>query len=274
MQKQVPGNSPAKQQILTKIKVLNRILSSMTLSESDIIILEEYWQGKLSREEADSLEQRLKEDALFREEAEAWKTLIEKGFSPDPQELERRKALSVRLNEYEKTYSSPSKPSKTKFLWLYLGLSLAAGLAILLILNFWPSPSASDLLTHLERDSKTYASAEEAANQAYDDRDYKKALPLLLQSIEKPQDSIRLLYAGVAALHLDQAQQAISLLSYVQESSEWEAYHPEAEWYLALALIQNKDSSISKTFTQKIIRQGPEHPFYEEAQQLKIYLEE
>lgn len=142
-------------------------------------------------------------------------------------------------------------------------LRIAAGVAIILALglgylltqqpanpqelaanHFEPFP---DRLTTMGAESDALGEAMNAYNQG----DYAKASDLLQQIPgDHPQQELVGLYMGIAAIQTGNEQQAISLLSQLQENSA--NYREVASWYLALTYLQQGEEEKARPLLQAL----------------------
>lgn len=251
----------------------------ITLTASEIQLLEDYWNGQLEAEAMAALEQRMAEDEAFAQAAQEWQTLIEEGQNPPAVERQQMEAIKARLQGYaaepEIPEVQPGQKRGSKIRPMYLYLAAAASVLILL----WLSPLArlwqgSDpyaaYFAHLSRDNANLSLKTEDGSTAYDHQDYRKALPLLLEEVAAGGDSLNLIYAGVAAIGSGQAERAIPILEPLLASQNWQLYHGEIRWYLALAHLQQQEKNKAVGLLQVIA--AAQGDYQQQAQQLIDHL--
>jgi tetratricopeptide (TPR) repeat protein len=230
------------------------------LDEKDIALLEAYTYGEISPEAETSLRERLAGDTDFAASVRRWELLEREGFVVEPTEATRA-AVTAALEK-------PTDLPVRKPWWRYLfGFLLLSGMAFVgWQLSQEPSSapasappaelpaesteSAQDNIyadlvdeyfRHLPSENFHLGSEEtleERALAAYEARDYAKALPLLLETVEMGGDSLNLLYAGVAALGLGDGEKAISAFAGVLANDELKGFHEDATFLQVLGLIR------------------------------------
>ena len=219
----------------------------MNISEQDLYLIEKKHQGDLSADEEQLYANKLKQDtnfALFEKEfiqlkqgirssklkaiTKRLQTLESKqpttaAIDSEPEDDDqikagiryaKKKALMGRLQELEKR---PNRVVPIKNRSYMLPLAIAASILLIGVLTWqWiytPTTSkTSNYFAHLNRDSANLSDGKTAGERAYDQQEYAKAWPLLVEEIKAPNDSLNMLYAGVAALGAGQPEKAITLL--------------------------------------------------------------
>jgi len=235
----------------------------MNLSETDIIQLEAYWAGQLEADEQAAIEKRLEEDQAFQAAAMEWELIVKEGFMPSEEELEEAETIKQRLLTYsDKEVRIVQKKIERSNRYrlnrrVYIGLAAAAAVAVLLwvspLREIFQSDPYGEFFTHLSRDNANLSNEAVDGKKAYDERDYKAAYPALLAEVETGGDSLNLIYASVAAIGSQQAEQAISILKPLAEDESWYLYHDEIQWYLALAYLKIGAQAEAITLLQNLI---------------------
>ena len=240
----------------------------MELSEQDLELLEAYYQGSLSKEEVRTLEKRMEADSAFQEEAREWLFILAEGFQPTSNELERRTTLKSKLEAIEAGMSSQGKPTSISMHASMWKIAMAACLVLIVGLYFvFNSQEKEWDIPHLPIENAAVLSTQlSPGEQAYEAKNYDKAWPLLVEEIQSPNDSLNMLYAGVAALQAGEPGKALEYLGYIVRSPEWIDYRPEADWYRALSYLVLDDWETAKIVLEQI-SQDPQHPYYEEAKE-------
>lgn len=244
----------------------------MELSEQHIEALEALWQGQLQESEKGNLEKRLAEDPAFFQAAQAWKQLSQEGFKPTQKESEALNTIKARLKNYE---ASPiigrQKSSKKRLLGQsvktrrLLYFSLAAAIILLLLwlnpLNTWLKPISpyQQYFAHLARDNANLGTAIQSAEEAYDLKQYGKAYSGLLAAVAENGDSLNYLYAGVAALGSEQAENAAIIFENLLNQSNWALYQDEIRWYLALAYLEQNRTEEAQSLLQALYQEQGEY---------------
>ncbi|PHN01563.1 tetratricopeptide repeat protein [Flavilitoribacter nigricans] len=255
------------------------------LDETDIQLLEDYWQGQLDATASAALEQRLAEDPVFAAAAGEWKLLLEEGFGPASGERRELEAIKIRLKSYAETEGKPPKdtqptPSTNEkapaLRRIYLAVAAAAAVLLLFLFTplkniFQPDDPYAEYFAHLPRDNANLSDDAETGQEAYDRQDYKTAYPLLLEEVAAGGDSLNLIYAGVAAVGSGQGAEAISILEPLLQSDKWQFYQEEIRWYLALAYVNRREADKANDLLNAIVRSNASYA--EEAASLLQQLE-
>ena len=105
------------------------------------------------------------------------------------------------------------------------------------------------------------------AMQEYQQRDYAQALPILERLLgEGSAEDTTLFFKGNASLALEQTPDAISCFRQIIANSGHPFYR-EAQWYLALAYLQDGAADEAKTQLQSLVKDAS-HPHHQEAMEL------
>jgi predicted Zn-dependent protease len=209
----------------------------MELTDQDLDALTAYWSSEMSEKDRTDLELRFKNEPEFKAAAEHYR-LVEMSLD------------EVKVRQWLK--DTPLEKSKTAKVKEYEFLPLvkwAASFAIVAATTYYgyhfmtanpysayykqvfKAPPSREMVMQIQ-------SLEIQALEAYDQEDFKKALPLLNQVFKNSanKDSIKLFYIAISHLGLQQPEQAIPILKEMQFSDK----SKNPKWYLALAyLLQN-----------------------------------
>ena len=237
----------------------------MNLSDTDLQLLEDFWNENLPPEKKQELEERLANDTEFRMAAEDWKMFYAEAKIPPTKESLEAEEIKNRLLKYSaaerpETAVDKEKIAKKTFSIrpIYYLLSAAAAVALILLwLNFndtlFEADPASRYFTHLSRDNANLSPEIENGEDAYDQKKYKRAYTLLLEEVAEGSDSLNLIYASVAAIGSQQAEKAIPILAPLVNTESWRLYQSEIQWYLALAYLQEGEKEKAKEILQIMI---------------------
>lgn len=108
---------------------------------------------------------------------------------------------------------------------------------------------------------------------AYNSKNYKDASKYFAAYVDgssTAQTTEVRLYLGIALLAENQAERAEPYFKEVIKNVDFKA---DGEWYLALAYLRNNKIVKAKKALNKIIKQDPEHNYFEKAQALKTKIE-
>ncbi|MEM7369480.1 MAG: hypothetical protein AAF587_12835 [Bacteroidota bacterium] len=252
----------------------------MQLSDQDMMQLEAYWNDTLPVAEREMLERKLTNNPAFKEAAEAWQYIVQDGFTPTQKELDARQTLRQQLQSFESNLPAALESSSRSISRpLILGMGAVAAVVALLFLfnSLRPDLEESridELIVYLPPNNQTYSNTWDSAGmEAYKKKDYPLAVEILSQAVTL-EDSLYLLYAGIAALQIDQTKKAITFLNYIASSEDWEAYHDHAQWYLALAYAKSREWDKTDSLLHEITLVGKKHEHFSEMQVLSEVMEE
>jgi len=232
------------------------------LSDLDIQLLEDFWNGQLSDTKKQEVENRLNKDAAFRTLANEWQLLFTQARIAPKEEVEEASQIRDRLLNYAEEEKGTNKIRSIRP--IYYLLSAAAAVALILLwLNFndslFEKDPASRYFTHLSRDNANLSPGIESGEDAYDQKKYDRAYTLLLEEVAAGNDSLNLIYASVAAIGSNQAEKAILILAPLVNTESWQLYQSEIQWYLALAYLQEGESEKASRLLKTIINAKREY---------------
>lgn len=243
------------------------------MNEQDIQLLDDYFNGLLSPENAQAVEMRAASDAAFGREFD-----LRREMEAFPRRAAKRQVFSDTLSavgtdffkeaELKKSVGQPPMTARmTRLRWL----AAAAGLALVAIAVWFitstGSPSYRQYAQHAPLSLTVRGAAEQSAadaEAAFNSKDYATALSALDRLLaEQPRDPTALLYKGICLIELDRTDDARTVLTPVAAGST--ALLGEATWYVALSFLKDKNTAACKTELQKI---APGDARYEQAQVL------
>jgi len=232
-------------------------------------LIERYLEGSLSPSEQQAFDQRLVQEPAFSEEV-ALQQQIREGLRATG----RARILS-QLETVENRMSAYHPPTQVirfderirqRFYW-------AAAAAILLLIPVYLLLKSNISQEKLfARYFEPYQTAQplsqdplDRALQQYRDKNYAKALGIL-KSMEDQGDvsDSTLFYKANVHLQLDQPREAVASLQKIPASS---TFYDEAQWYLALAYLQNNEPERTRERVS-LIAQKPGHPYQQRAADL------
>jgi tetratricopeptide (TPR) repeat protein len=214
----------------------------MELTDKDIEQLTALWEGSLSDNDRQDLENRLQSDANFRKNAQEMHLYTE-GLT-----VIRQRQMRQRLQDLDVTLPPLDPPSSTNWLKIIL-VALVFALAAFGVWRYMAKEDEPVISGPIAAVFEPYPalgitmgdSPDELKKDAmvlYAQKQYTKAIPLLSDSFKGTQDSMLLFYIGVSHLALGQANEAQTVFEKLQnvDSVPQEA----AQWYLALSYVASK----------------------------------
>ena len=230
-------------------------------------LIEDYLSGKLSPEEIAAVDQRLATDAAF---ARAFQ--MQKSMNAFLVRENNKKQLIPQLEElgkkhFEKTTAKTIGINRRR---IFAGLAVAASIALLIFaLNqIFQQPLYDQYAIHqplnlIEKSESAQVAAE--AQEQFNNKNYKGAYQSLTTYLEQfPDDTKAILAKGIAALELDQYEDALAIFDQIHKGST--AFQSTGTWYLALTYVKQKNFEKAKEFLYQIPRS--EHVLYDKAQEL------
>ncbi len=207
--------------------------------------IEQYFNNVLDEAERTAFNQQLEEDAELAKSF-AQRKQMEDFLAVRP----GREQLKAEIAELSDAFFPASvEPTAKKILirrrLYWIAGAAAAALLLLLFVPTWLNapPKYQQFADHRPLSMQERGTGEEQLQQietTFNAGDYASALPLLEQHLQaQPDDQQAQIYAGIAALELDQIDKAIALLSPVSASPS--IYKSTAQWYLALTYLKQKD---------------------------------
>ena len=231
----------------------------MELSEKDIEQLHLLWENLLPDAEKAQLLRRLAQDSEFAKAANDHKTISDG--------LEAYRNLRVRkmVREMDDAMGPVKAPVFSRRLKGLFGLVFIFALmvAALYWMLFWDKqqdaiPCNEEIVAaafeapKLTRLPLSSQQEPRVAIDAYTKGDYKSAISFWEQYVYERRDTLRLYSLGVAYLATNQGQKAIPIFRELQGKNMSE--QEDAEWFLALALLQTGEVAATKQQIDTIIK--------------------
>ncbi len=212
----------------------------MELTDKDIEQLTALWEGSLSDNDRQDLENRLQSDTNFRKNAQEMHLYTE-GLT-----VIRQRQMRQRLQDLDATLPPLDSPSSTNWLKMIL-MALVVALAAFGIWRymakedepvisgpiaavFEPYPA---LGITMGDDDKTIRLE---ALKMYAKKDYQNAIPLLNKAFDIEKDSLLLFYKGIAYIGNGESLKAIPVFESLQTSTTLPI--DTVVWFLALAYFE------------------------------------
>lgn len=224
-------------------------------------LIDAYYAGKLSDDEARALRERVRAEPGLAAAARDHEALLRYGMRPGPEDYAERERLRAELRALQ-----TGPPARVRPLRRYWIAGVAA--AVLLALAVWllvdrPTPEArlaAASFTWLPREDARLGPGERAEEglAAYDAFDYARAYPLLLEGVQNGSlPPVNRLYAAVAALGDDRPAEARSLLAGMLAGGEFPLDEEAIRYYLGLAELQLGDRAAARTQLEVVAAAGP-----------------
>jgi len=244
------------------------------MNERDNTLLNNYFNGLLTEADAQKVRKRAAVEPEFAEEFS-----LREAMAEYPSRAAKRKTLKDTLGAVEKDFfqenkaeATPAGPSmKAKINWKRWAAAVAAGMVLLLgavwFFNQSGLPEYRQYAQHAPLSLTVRGEANQAisnAEKAFADKDYAGALAALEQVIAAdPANVTAQLYLGICLLETDRTGEARAALSPIALGQS--ALRSEANWYIALSYLKEKNYNACKSNLQ-FIEPGADH--YEEAQEM------
>jgi hypothetical protein len=232
---------------------------------SQVDLIENYLDGKLTEKELSDFEIRLKTDQEFAREVETHREV--NSFIKKKAKMEEFKST---LTEAADDYFNEQNPLQKKTLrisWVYktaaavlILIATSMGLYLLLkpvspekIYAQYYQPYPTDVFT---RSDNTNKSDFILALQQFQQKNYKKALEIF--SIMPESDSLKVtisFYCGLSYLETGNNESAIICLQKAT-TDETNAIYTVAQWYLSLAYLKNNETDKAIPILEKIKASG------------------
>ncbi|HRI59244.1 MAG TPA: tetratricopeptide repeat protein [Saprospiraceae bacterium] len=243
------------------------------MNEQDFSLIDNYFNGLLSPEEAQAVEARAAANPAFGQEF-----ALRREMESFPRRAAQRQAFANTLATVEADYFQESALKAlenqsrmtarvTRMRWLAAAASLALVAAAVWFFTSTGSPSYRQYAMHDEPSFTIRGAADEAATEAekaFSEKNYAAALAALDRLLAaQPDDPTALLYKGICLIELDRLAEARALLEPMASGNT--ALRAEARWYIALSFLKEKNNAACRSELLKI---APGESRYEEAQGL------
>ena len=228
------------------------------------LLFDNYITGELSPEEILEFETKLEQDVSFKEDFLAYKEthqFLQHKFNNETE-------LSQFINTTEKIASDYfNTQQKKKNNYWFIGVA-ASILLLIGIFIFNPStPTYEEYMTYPTVELTVRGTQEEIlknAQNAFNSKDFTKANELFSTALQQDQNNIQIaLYKGISLLELNQLNEADKILTNIYQGNS--SFTTDANWYLALSKLKQKEYKSCKELLQKI-PEGYIH--YKKAQKL------
>lgn len=240
----------------------------MALTTESYRLVEAYYRGELSDEEAARLRARLRDDTSFAADVREWEAVFQ-AMQPTPEELTERESVRARYRDRRDVPTVAEARTRVLAPWwgIAAAVLLVAAVAVWLLGKPTVAPAdapVASTIPFLGREGARLSpedddrSAIERAYLAYDTANYAVAAPVLLSGAGVAADSLNLLYGGVARLNLGEAQAAIAAIEPLLRSGYYEDYLPEINYYLGLAYrAADREAAARERLAQAAAEPGP-----------------
>jgi hypothetical protein len=223
------------------------------MNEFNYDIIDQYLRGELEGEALQDFEKQLAENKKLANEVALYKNMDEEmllHFKGKDNEEQLRNNLQ-NLNKKHFFDTPKSKVIPFNKWWLATAAAVVIGLIVLVVNPFSTTTafnsqalyaqytSSIEALPTVERGNDTDSLLVEATN-LYNQKNYTKALPILLEVVSKKQNEKQLLLAaGICSLKTEKLDTALAIFNTL--SAEQTVFKDKATWYKALIFLkQNK----------------------------------
>lgn len=224
-------------------------------------LFEKYLEGDLSETEIADMERRLSEDAEFSARFQQYRAIRENLRGQIRQE-EARESLASTLQGLGGEFFPREDPAKAVFrrYWLAAALTAAACLALFLL------PLKTDLYSSYRQfppagfttKGENGTALLQEAGKAFNQKKYEKALPFLDKYLSLQPGALEpLFFKGLCLMETGNTAEARGILFTIATGDS--AFAPDAQWFLALAYLREKDYAGCKEIIKAIPPDGPYH---------------
>jgi tetratricopeptide (TPR) repeat protein len=228
----------------------------MNQSETDIELIEKYFDAELNKNEQNAFIERINVDAGFQRLVQQERALINairyEGISKDLRYLKK----------VESSLQSPNQQTAHRK-WYYLAAAAIIGivaLAIFILPTFRPSsdqlfqayfvPYPNMFEPTLRDNRQPTNDPRTAAFKAYEEQDYQRAAMLFSELLIKEQEPGILLLLGNANLILGNTDDAMKNFGIL--SKEFDELDMQAKWYLSLCYLKRGDIDQAKKMLKEL----------------------
>lgn len=242
--------------------------------EEKSLLIDKYLNNELKGLELIEFEQSLETDPLLAKEVQLQSKMYTfLANKPNKQkQIAQIKSLSRDFfqKEVENQQDNLKKIEPTyKKKWFLLSSAAAVLLLVVSIFYFSDNNNIYDkyanhkFISFVVKGDNTNFLSQEAVT-AFNSKDYKAALPLLKQLLLKQEDPKIKLALGICLLETNKTEDAITFFSDL--GSENIAFKNEANWYLALSYLKQKDNQQTKFYLNRIVDENSY--YFKDAQKL------
>jgi len=230
----------------------------MNHSETDISLLEKYFDAELSDAEMKHFTSRMENDENFKTLFEREKALIGAIRHQGIQEnLQYLKTL-------EESFKESDKPVRSLVArkWYYLAAAALVGILVvskMLVTTFSPTPKQlyeayftpyPNLFEPTVRSSEAAPSVRSEAFQAYEQKDYRKAVSLFNELLSTKEEPGILLLLGNANLILGNVEAAKE--NFIRLNKDFDTLDMQSKWYLSLCYLRSGDIEQARNMLKEL----------------------
>lgn len=225
-------------------------------------MMDRYLNGELEGPELKHFEQRLNADVEVKEELELHKAIDEAIMEEDIMRF--RDTVNYIYAEDEKVKRLPTGFTRRKLYYAAATLALLMATGGIVKNLMQPDYNNSEIFDKFYQPYEvtvTYRSGNTetdrlllTALQKYEDEDYKQALILFEQLLEKRKDDMAVnLYSGISYMEVEKYQKAThSFQSIITDNNN--LFIEQAEWYLAMCYLKTEDNTKAKELLDELIK--------------------
>ena len=236
------------------------------MNEERYILFDQYLQSEMTAAEKSDFEKQLAEDAEFASEFETFKSVqiqLENKFGFEAE----REAFKENLTQISEKHFNNSKPKVVLMRpWYYAAAASVIILFGLFFFDYNQNPSFNDYnhpgQAHFTERSNTNVSLIQA-EKAFNDRNFKEAIPFFEAVLKDKKTSEIQYYYGVSLLQVSDYKKAEQVFNELKSGSS--VYKDKSLWNLALIKLRQKDYAGSRQILQTI---SQDYEDYDEVQEL------
>lgn len=226
------------------------------MSEQDIALLDDYFNGLLDTEAARAVEARAASDAAFGQEY-----ALRREMESFPRRASERAAFRETLTTVAQDYfkendlqQSPMTARVSRMRWLAAAASLALVAVAVWLFTNTGGPAYRQFAQHEAPAFTVRGAADQAAGdaeKAFAEKNYAAALAAIDRLLAvQADDPTALLYKGICLIELDRTSEARALLTPMADGNS--ALRAEARWYVALSYLKEKNPTACRAELLKI----------------------
>lgn len=215
------------------------------MSEQDIALLDDYFNGLLNTDAARAVEARAASETAFGEEF-----ALRREMQAFPRRAAERAALRGTLSTVSQDFfqekdlrQSPMTARVLRMRWLAAAASLALVAVAVWLFTNTGGPTYRQFAQHDAPSFTVRGVADEAASdaeKAFAEKNYAAALTAIDRLLAvQADDPTALLYKGICLIELDRTAEARVLLAPMADGNT--ALRAEARWYVALSYLKEKN---------------------------------
>ncbi|CAM3579078.1 tetratricopeptide repeat protein [Flavobacterium gelidilacus] len=237
------------------------------MQEELYIAFENYLNNEMTSEEKVDFENKLQNQESFKKQFELYKEttqFLEVKFSNDTIDF-KENLKSISKDHFSDTNKKKSKVISLQSKWFAIAATLVVFVGVW-FMNSGGNPTYSDFNQHENANFTERGSVIKdlkAAQEAFNDKNYEKAIPLFEKVLEEYKRPEIEFYYGISLLEVNKTAQAEVVFNNLKDGKS--VYNQKATWYLALTKLKVEDFEACKTYLKEISSDSED---FEKAQEL------